>query len=214
MGKSSIPTLLLHGYITAGTSVTPVRDMCWDNLWPHLLQPVLEQPNEHKQKEKRRKYSGKLTGILMLTFQMGLFWVCSAPIRGSVLLHKLQHTSTTPLLRCWHTSQRGKAGLTPQINMSPCHARPCQAPARPGLFMRRVFATIVDVSAEQRRRFSRDPECQGRVNYDPHHTLNNVHRSARFLRNMREKRRRFNTEGHNKLAKKGKIDFIWNVCLF
>lgn len=74
--------------------------------------------------------------------------------------HYSTHTQD-PLLRCWHTSKSGRAGLTPEINMSPCHARPCKAAARPDIFMRRVFATTAGVSAEQRRCFCRDPDCQG-----------------------------------------------------
>lgn len=85
----------------------------------------------------------------MLVFQMGLLGVFSAPIRGCVLLHTLQrtHTRKIPSSGAWHTSKSGRAGLTPEINMSPCHARPCKAAARPDIFTRRVFATAAGVSA-------------------------------------------------------------------
>lgn len=48
----------------------------------------------------------------------------------------------------------------------------------------------------------------------PHRTLNNIHRSARFLRNMREKRWSFNTEGNNRLTDKGRKDWLNLKCLF
>lgn len=124
--------------------------------------------------------------------------------------HYSTHTQD-PLLRCWHTSKSGGAGLTPEINTSPCHARPCKAAARPDIFMRRVFATTAGVSAEQRRCFCRDPDCQGGVNYDspptPHRRLNKVHRSAGFLRKMSLCS---NTEEKNRLTDKRRK----NVCLF
>lgn len=120
-----------------------------------------------------------------------------------------------PLLRCWHTSKSGRAELTPEINMSPFHARPCKAAARPDIFMRRVFATIADVSAEQLRHFCRDQGCQGRVNYDPiAHSITSTDQpvsSEMWGRRGGVSTQKGTTDWQ---TKEGKIDLIWNVCLF
>lgn len=81
MGKSSFPTLLLRGYITAGASVTLERDTCWDNLWPRLLQRVPEKPIGLMQKERRGVYSGNSEVYWFWHFKWVVISV-SAPIRG------------------------------------------------------------------------------------------------------------------------------------
>lgn len=43
----------------------------------------------------------------------------------------------------------------------------------------------------------------------PHRTLNNVYRSASFLRNVRERRWRFNTEGHKQTDRQRKERLTW-----
>lgn len=81
-------------------------------------------------------------------FVMSLF--CTYQ-RLCAITHTTAHTHTharsppPPSSGAGHTSKSGRAGLTPEINMSPCHARPCKAAARPAIFMRRVFAATAGV---------------------------------------------------------------------
>lgn len=216
MGKSSFPTLLLHGYITAGASVTLERHTCWDNLWPHLLQPVLEKPSELIQKERRSIYSGNLTGILMLTFQMGLLWVFSAPIRPA------------PITVCYYTHYSTQARSLPQVL---AHQQVRESRTHPwDKYVSLSRASLQ--SSSQTWYFHAACVCDnsrcvsgataallqgsglsGESKLWPHRTLNNVYRSASVLRNEREKRWRFNTEQTDRGGKERLTWFEMSVSL-
>lgn len=163
MGKSSFPTLLLRSYITAGASVTLERDTCWHNLWPRLLQQVPEKPIGLMQTERRSIYSGNLTGILILTFQMGCY-ECFCTYQRPCDITRARWPPQVI------AHQPGSGGFTPEIHMSPCHACPCVTAAQPDIFMQCLFARIAVVPQEQRRHLHRDPVCQSQLLSRP--TLN------------------------------------------
>lgn len=192
MGKSSFPTLLLGGYITAGASVTLERDTCWDNVWAHLLQPVLEKPNELIPKKRRsiifREFDRYIDADISNGFVMSVFWTYQSTQARSppqVLAHQQVRESRThpwdKYVSLSRTSLQSSSHTWYFHAVCVCNKSRCVSGAAAALLQ--------------------GSKLSGDSKLGPHRTLNNVHRSARFHRNMRKKRWPFNTEEHNRQRK-------------